>query len=74
MLKLGILLIFVSVIIFVAALAVPDAIKPLAPLLCQPGEQLTSQTYTYSRPGASAAPPPMPARTRKAINGMSPEP
>ena len=52
MLKIGIVGIFLSVIIFVAAMVSPQLLSPLGSLFCQPGEHLTSQQYTSSyRPG-----------------------
>ncbi|HVU14847.1 MAG TPA: hypothetical protein VHD90_26410 [Phototrophicaceae bacterium] len=52
MMKIGIIGIFLSVIIFVAAMVDPQLMAPLGPLFCQPGETFTSQQYTSSyRPG-----------------------
>ncbi len=52
MVKIGIVGIFLSVIIFVVAMVDPQVLSPLGPLFCQAGEHFTSEQYTSSyRPG-----------------------
>ncbi|MEO8392612.1 MAG: SHOCT domain-containing protein [Chloroflexota bacterium] len=55
MVKLGVLLIILSVAFLLVTLFSPDIIAPLAPIYCSAGQKLKSTTYTYSRPGETSS-------------------
>jgi len=48
MIKLGILLIILSIIVLIGALLVPEVVKPFAPLFCKEGETLRGETGSTS--------------------------
>jgi hypothetical protein len=53
--KLGVLVIFISVAYLLVCIFSPDIIAPLAPIYCSAGQKLKSTTYTYSRPGETSS-------------------
>ena len=54
MIKLGVVVIILATVIFVAAMVAPDVLTPLAPLFCGPNETLSHETFTYSIPGETS--------------------
>jgi len=54
MIRLGVALIIIAFLVLLGVFAKPEVLTPLTPLYCQPGETLTSHTFTFSLPSETS--------------------